>query len=484
MLQSKKRPNILFFLSDQHSVKFISSNGNRVVNTPNLDRLIKEGTYFENAYCQNPLCVPSRSSLLSGKYSKNLGIYENRHIMESNTQTLSRVLSEAGYQTCVIGKTHFNGEQYQGYQQRPYGDLYGQGHQPEYIRTGKEKSESGLEDILINSGPTNIPLPMTQTEICVSETVKWLQTYADKSYEKPFFLSVNFDKPHFPYRPPAKFFNKYKDRVTLSNYPDDYANKMAVEFVKKAFEINGAWDHYGKNKEIHKKALASYYGCVEWVDDAVGRILDSLEFLGLSENTIVIYSSDHGEMAGEKGAWQKTVFFDCSAKVPLIIKWPDNIKAGVKSQALVGLIDLFPTLCEFSDVKTPSDCDGISLVNHLIDKKPIDRQQIFCESVVLKVPEHAGCMIRTDRFKYNYYLIGKHELYDLKADPEEENNLISDSFYQGIAEKLRKQIEEFWCPEEQINRYNNCPKMAREKHFYLYSNQFISSDGTVNNGRP
>lgn len=480
----KDRPNILFFLSDQHSTKFINDCETKFINTPTINSLIKEGTTFLNAYCQNPLCVPSRASLLTGQYSKKLGIYENRHVLESNSQTLPSVLSAAGYQTCLIGKAHFNGEQYQGYQQRPYGDLYGQGHQPEYIRDGNEKCESGLEDILQNTGPTEIPLPMTQTEICVSEAVKWLQIYSDKSTDKPFFLSVNFDKPHFPYRPPAEYYNKYVNKVSLPEYPYNYANTTAVEFVKKAFQVNGAWEHYGKDKDIHERALASYCGCVEWIDNAMCRILDSLEFLGLADNTIVIYSSDHGEMAAEKGSWQKTVFFDSSSKIPLIIKWPNKIRAGIASKELTGLIDLFPTLCKFAGADIPKCCDGISLVDHLCEGIPLNRKEIFCESVVLSVPEHAGCMIRTPKFKYNYYLIGEDELYDMETDPDETKNLIGNLSYKEIEVELRERVEKFWQPAEQINRYKNCPIFTREKHFYLYSNQFISSDGTVYNGRP
>jgi choline-sulfatase len=139
---------------------------------------------------------------LTGQYSKDLGIYENRHILEANTITIPRVLGQAGYRTCLIGKAHFNGDQFHGYQQRPYGDLYGQAHQPEQIRSGDSADDSGLGDILGNSGATEISLPLTQTEICVSEAAKWLQSHVDTNPDQPFFLSVNFDKPHFPMRAP------------------------------------------------------------------------------------------------------------------------------------------------------------------------------------------------------------------------------------------------------------------------------------------
>ena len=479
-----KKLNILFVLSDQHSSRFLGTVGDRYVETPNFDRMISDGVYFDNAYCQDPLCVPSRASLITGRYSRNLGIYENRHVLQSNTVTLPRYLGQCGYRTCLIGKSHFNGEQFQGYQQRPYGDLLGQGHQPEYIRTGAAwESEHGLEDLLDNSGPTAIPLPMTQTEIVVAETVKWLQLYADSSDKRPFFLSVQFDKPHFPYRAPKKFFEKYVGRVSLPR-GRTFITENGVEFVRKAVEINGGWEHYGKDQEIHERALASYCACIEWVDDAFGRIVDSLDYLGLSDDTIIIYSSDHGEMAGEKGAWQKTLFYDDSSKIPLIMRWKGHIKAGCTVHDIVGLIDIFPTLCAFADLDVPAWCDGLSLKDLLEHGTHISRNHIFSESVVLKTPEHAGCMLREGKFKYNYYLQGKHELYDLDADPEEKENLIDSAVHTEIKMRMCKKIEAFWDPVKQVERYLSCPMMKSEKHFYLYSNQFISGDGSIFNGRP
>jgi len=478
------RPNILFIFTDQHNASFMGCAGKDIVNTPNLDQLAKKGVMFHNAYCQNPLCVPSRASLITGRYCRNIGIYENRHILESNSVTIPRVLSAAGYRTCVIGKTHFNGEQYQGYQQRPYGDIFGQAHQPDPIRK-PENFEHGLGDLLENTGVSGIPLPLTQTEICVAETSKWLQGHIAMYSDKPFYLSVNFDKPHFPIRAPKKYYEKYAGKIQLPEFPPDYLEKDAVPFVREAIKVNGGWEHYGKDVEMHERALAAYYACIEWVDDAIGRILETLKYLGLSDNTVVIYSSDHGDMAGEKGAWQKTVFFDSSVKVPMIIRWPEHFKSNACIDELVGLIDLFPTMCEIAEIETPEICDGISLVPILEGRKDgFERDAIFCESVVLKVPEHAGCMIRTCKWKYCYYIDNNEELYDMEQDSGEWNNLAENPEYDYIKSQLKARVIEFWKPEDQIDRYKSTPIMKNEKHFYHYSNQFALSDGTIFDGRP
>jgi len=477
-----KKPNILFILSDQHNASFLGCNGNELINTPNLNMLAAQGVLFENAYCQNPLCVPSRCSLLTGRYSKDLGIYENRHILESDSMTIPKVLSANGYKTCVIGKTHINGEQYQGYQQRPYGDLFGQAHQPDPKRT-EPAPDSGLGDVLGNSGATGIPLPLTQTEICVSETAKWLQTYVSQNDSRPFMLSVNFDKPHFPMKAPKKYVEKYAGKVKIPEFYPDYLEKYAVPFVKKSFEVNGAWEHYGKDREIHEKALAAYYACVEWIDNAIGRILQVLEYLELAEDTIIIYTSDHGEMAGEKGAWQKSVFFDASSKVPLMMAWGSNFPAGQRRKEPVGLIDLFPTLCDLSGIKVPEECGGVSLKPLLFGDETLARKAVFCESVVLKVPEYAGCMMRSGKWKYAYYLDGTEELYDMENDPGEWNNLASAEQYSHIVKEMNFEVLKFWKPEEQMKRYNRTPRMANEKHFYPYSNQFVI-DSAVADARP
>ena len=230
-------------VTDQHSVRASGCYGNDRIATPNLDRLAAEGVVFDNAYCQSPLCVPSRTSLITGQYCRNHGVYDNQHILEANSDTLPRWLGEHGYRTCLIGKAHFNGEQYHGYQQRPYGDFWGQAHQPDPARTSA-KGESGLGDLVGESGPSGIPLALTQTEICVAEATKWLLHHVDRTPGHPFLLSVHFDKPHFPWNPPARHFEPYAGRVALPDFdPDELAR--AVPFVQAA--ARGAPHRYPGN---------------------------------------------------------------------------------------------------------------------------------------------------------------------------------------------------------------------------------------------
>ncbi len=474
-----RRPNILFLLSDQHSPHICGWEGNGTIRTPSLDRLAVQGAAFRNAYCQSPLCVPSRASLLTGRYCRDLGIYDNQHVLESNGVTLPRLLGRAGYRTCLIGKAHFNGEQFQGYAQRPYGDLFGQAHQPD-PRRAKTANGCGLGGVG-QAGPSGIPLPLTQTEICVAEATKWLQAHVGMHAEQPFSLSVHFDKPHFPINAPARFCDHYRGAVAPPDVPPEHLDRQ-VPFVREAFTRTGLWGRF--DKEVQRRALEAYYGCVEWVDNAIGRILQVLDYLDLAEETLVVYSSDHGEMAGEHGVWQKTVFFEASARVPLIVRFPGVVSAGAVHEDIVGLIDLLPTLCDAAGADVPEECGGVSLMPVLRGAGGPDRDGIFSESVTLKGPEHAGCMLRTGPWKYNYYLDGGQELYHLGDDPGELTNLVDAPEHHGLVADLRGRVEAFWRPDEQRARYDRTPRMPREKHYYFYSNQFMLGDGTVVDARP
>jgi choline-sulfatase len=479
----QKRPNILFILTDQHSPHLTGYEGNSIIRTPNLDRLAAESAVFNQAYCQDPLCVPSRSSILTGQYCRTNGIYDNQDILPANGLTFPRHFSQHGYRTCLIGKGHFNGEQFQGYQERPYGDFYGQAHQPDPRRT-PDRGENGLGEIPKQSGPSQIPQLLRQTEICSAEAAKWLQTHASSRPEQPFLLSLHYDKPHFPINPPAEFFNRYRDQVKLperwfGDDRDEYLSKQ-VPLVQTNFKNEG---YYHADKEDHLKTLAAYYGCVEWVDQNIGQVLEVLEYLGLADNTIVIYTSDHGEMGTEHGSWQKMVFFEASVRVPLLIRWPGNIKPQ-QTDLLTGLLDLFPTLCEAAGLEIPESCEGIHLLPSLSGSQTPERDHIFSETVLLKQPRMAGCMIRQGNWKFNYYLDESSELYDLAADPDETENLTANGNHAETVKELKEKVLDFWHPEEQLNRYNSTPRMPREKHFYPYSNQFMLGNGTIADAQP
>ncbi len=334
------------------------------------------------------------------------------------------------------------------------------------------------------AGPSGIPLPLTQTEICVAESSKWLQTHAAQRGSQPFYLSVHFDKPHFPMCPPPEYFQRYEGRLHLPDLPPGFLEKE-VPFVRAAMRCYGICDPERRDRAAHERALAAYCGCITWVDDAIGRLLATLDYLGFAENTLVVYASDHGEMAGERGTWQKSVFYDPSARVPLLVRLPGNeAPPGRRVVAPVGLIDMFPTFCELAGTPTPDVCRGTSLLPLLTGGETLGRDAIFSESVVIHEPEHAGCMIRTARWKYNTYLDGAEELYDLSSDPDELTNLAITEHARPVRDELRQRVLQFWQPDQQLARYHAQPRMKRQKHFYEFSNQFLFGHGAIIDARP
>ena len=370
---------------------------------------------------------------------------------------------------------HLNGEQFHGFDERPYGDFFGQAHQPDPRRDG---TESGLGGLVANSGPSGIPLPMTQTEICVSEAAKWLQIHTSVSPEQPFCLCVSFDKPHFPLCPPASYFAHYDGKLTASVLPPGYY-EGAVPIVRRAIDV------FGQSEFDEAKALASYYGCIEWVDDAVGRLLDVVEYLGLRENTLIVYSSDHGELGGDHGCWNKTLFFEQSARVPLIVAGPCVARAGATCDRPVSLVDLFPTFCGAAGVTAPAACAGRSLLPLVTDPaNSWERDAIFSETAFYGMPELAGCMIRMGDWKYCYYLDKTEELYNLRDDPGEWKNLALCHTHSDIVFRLRERVIQFWQPEKQIERLRATPKVRRHKHHYPFSNQFLCGNGMIVDARP
>jgi choline-sulfatase len=481
--------NVLFIFSDQHNLHRLGCYGDAEVKTPNLDRLASEGFRFDNCYCQSPLCVPSRSSLFAGKYVKNILCYENDCILDTSRHIpFPSILTDGGYRTCVIGKQHINGQQYMGFRQRPYGDIYGQGHQPDPYRGADERQgKSGLGDVrdggyFALAGPTEIPEFQISENVISYEAVKWLQIHKELHQGEPFFLMLNYPKPHWPYNPPAEFMNLYEDIKGIEDI-DPASWEKDVAYIR---HIREQWGVTSSTEESMNRALRAYLGCVTHIDDLIGKTIDSLEHLGLLDSTAIVYSTDHGDMAGEHNLWQKGCFYEGSAKVPLIIKLPKGYSAGEVIKSNTGLIDIFPTLldlCGF-DVKEEYQLDGESLVPLMEGDVAGHSKEVYSEIGWLTFAGDAGCMVRDGQLKYNYYLESGHELYDLSNDPGERVNLVQTERYKQTCEDLRQKAESFFLPKEFSDRYRQQLRYAYQKYLHEYSNQYILADGTIIDARP
>jgi len=442
-----RHPNILFLLSDEHSYRFMghvpSDEGGEPAFTPTFDGLAAKGTVFTNTYCQMPLCTPSRLCLLTGLEVRRCGAWTNEAVLRPELMTLPRMLANADYKTCLVGKMHFGGTlQFAGFQHRPYGDLTGKcGHQGEPIDSPEAH---GMRMRTVGAGITGIPESLIQDEIVAHETVAFLREHQHAHPEQPWFLCASFSRPHFPLTAPRRYFERYwPNGVTepkVGATGDAYDHPMSVG-MRKGFQADAI------SYDEMMQARAAYFACVSYLDEVIGDLLLRLERDGILENTIIVYTTDHGEMAGEHGVWWKNGWYEGCTQVPLIVSLPEQRRGESphhECQTPVGLVDLFPTLCAFAGVNPPDDLDGIDLSAVVRGESPAPERPIFCDALTPRWG--AGTefrMIRWNHYKYVRFRQAPPLLFDLENDPEEQHNLIDSASgpSKDALEKLRELAE-------------------------------------------
>jgi len=420
------KPNILFLLSDEHSFRCMGhvaeNEGGEPVATPTLDRLAAQGTRFTDAYCLMPLCTPSRMCMLTGRNARECGAWDNNAILDPTLPTMPKLFAAAGYTTCLVGKMHFGGNlQFHGFQHRPYGDLTGRtGHQCEPLTLLADSTEERTKD----AGITAIPESKLQEEVVATETIAFLREQRHATPDKPWFLCASFSRPHFPLTVPRRYLDRYwPDGVTEPRAPaagDAYEHPMSVG-MRKGFKV----DRIAHEEMMH--ARAAYFGCVSYLDQVIGDLLLRLEADGLLENTIIVYTSDHGEMAGEHGTWWKNGWYEACTRVPLLISTPAQRQQKADAQAVetpVSHTTLFPTLCSLAGITPPADLAGPDLAKVVLGETKADAQAVFCDNLIPRWGEGTEFrMIRWGQYKYVYFRDCESLFFDLAADPDEQQNL-------------------------------------------------------------
>jgi len=481
-----ERPNILFIFTDDHAPHAIGAYGgslSKVDPTPNIDRLAREGMLFQNSFCTNSICGPSRAVIQTGKHSHINGFMRNGNRFDGSQQTFPKLLQKAGYETAIIGKWHL-GTDPQGYDH--WQVLPGQGdyYNPDFLSPDGKKQIEGY-----------------CTDIVTDLAIDWLKQSRDA--KKPFMLMCQHKAPHRCWMPPLRHLSLYDDRDipvpdTLFDEWKDNASparhqEMTIsDHMHLVFDLFGpaeegwdpnkvqgfdrsgfrnlqkmtdaqrkAWDaaYIPKNSEMreaglkgkdlvrwkYQRYIKNYLRCVKGVDESVGRLMDYLDSAGLAENTIVIYSSDQGFYLGDHGWYDKRWMYEESLEMPLIVKWPGKTKPGTVNEELVQNLDYAETFLDIAGAKIPKDMQGRSLVPLLEGKTPKDwRDAIYYHYFeypsVHMVARHDG--IRTDRYKLiRFYQFGEWEFYDLEKDPDERTNEYDNPEYADEIARLKKQLE-------------------------------------------
>jgi len=443
----RKRPNILFIMSDDHAAPAISCYGGKLNKTPNIDRIANEGIRFNNCFCTNSICTPSRATILTGKYSHKNGCLTLSDRFDGTQQTFPKLLQKAGYYTAMIGKWHLKTE--------PTGFDYwnvlpGQGKyfNPVMIEMGERKAHTGyVTDIITNFA---------------------LDFLRDRPADKPFCLLYHHKAPHDEWEYDPKYADLYKD-VSISEPEtlfDDYKNRG--EAIKRATQKIGmrhtkfeeetrhlkGWVRKAQQYQIYMK---KYLRCVASIDDNIGRVLNYLDESGLTEDTIVIYTSDQGFFLGEHGLYDKRFMYEESLRVPFVARYPREIKADSVNDDIVVNVDFAETFLDYAGVRTPKDMQGCSLRPLLKGRTPKDwRKSMYyrywMHGAHFNVAAHFG--VRTERYKLIYYYgqplnargakkretAPEWELFDLRNDPMEMNNVYGHPAYRGVVKKLKAEL--------------------------------------------
>jgi len=464
-----KKPNIVFVFTDDHGYQAISAYGSNRNKTPNMDRLAKEGMLFHRAFVTNSICGPSRAVIQTGKHSHLNGFIRNGNTFNGDQQTFPKLLRKVGYQTAIVGKWHLKSTP-QGFDY--FEVLVGQG--PYYNPPMRTTNKDGKVVTVKHTGYT--------TDVITDLTLDWLKNKRVK--DKPFMLMYQHKAPHRNWQPGPKHLNTYDD-VTLPEPEtlwDDYSNRaspaknqaMTVERHLSANDLKlnrgpgnltpeqrAKWEKaYGpKNKAFEEAKLTGkelvkwkyqryakdYLRCVASVDDNLGRVLKYLDDEGLSENTVVIYTSDQGWYLGEHGWYDKRWMYEESFRTPLIVRWPGVIKPGSENKDIVSNLDFAQTFLDIAGAPDPGDMQGRSLVPIFKGKTPDDWRTSFYYHYyefpgAHSVARHYG--VRTDRYKLiHYYQVNEWELFDLEQDPNELKNLHANPEYQTVRKNMEKELD-------------------------------------------
>ena len=445
------KPNILWICTDQQRFDTIGALGNPYVDTPNIDRLTEEGFTFTHAYCQCPICTPSRASFLTGQYASAVHVNGNGNShFPDEPPLVTRMLADDGYDCGLIGKLHLSsafgriekrvddGYRYWQYSHAPRDD-WEKGH--DYADWVRSKGEVLGE---LTRSLDGVPAEFHQTTWCAEKTIEFMKENRDG----PWLASVNIYDPHPPFNPPKEYREMFDpEKVDGPIFRDSDLEQQekleAIDFQSKAKHPSALnirspiVPQSPSNKSDPKTGggsdartlIAAYYAMIKLIDDQVGRMIDVLEETGQRDNTLIIFTSDHGETLGDHGLIQKGCrFYEGLVRVPLIFSWPGHVKAGVRSDALIELRDIAPLLLELAGVDVPERMEAKSLVPMLSGNQAPDEHRDFVRSEYYNALDQADATFATMYRNRQYKLVVYHghglgELYDLQEDPNEFDNL-------------------------------------------------------------
>ena len=431
-----KPRNVLVIMSDEHNPRVLGCAGHPVIRTPNLDALAARGTMFSSAYTTSPVCIPARAGFACGKYIHQIGFWDNADAYDGSIPSWHHLLRERGHRVASIGKLHFrsNGEDH-GFteEQIPMHIYQGKGDLLGLIRDDMPRRGNSKKMIAM-AGPGESPYTFYDKEICSLAQV-WLREQGVKQADKPWVLFVSFVAPHFPLTAPPEHYYKYWNRELPM--PQLYARESRpthpyLEDYRNSF----CYDDFFESEHDVRKALSGYFGLVSYLDENIGKVLSALEDTGLARDTVVMYTSDHGDNLGARGLWGKSTMYEQIAGVPWLIAGPDVPQAR-RIDTPVSHVDALPTILELAGESVPAGYPGYSLLDIACGADP--------ERTVLSEYHGMGSAtgafaIRMGKWKYVHYVGYPPQLFDLESDPDEIDDLGTDARHADALEECRRKL--------------------------------------------
>lgn len=438
------RPNILFLQADQLGAAALRAYGDPACRAPNLDRLAEEGAVFESAYCNFPLCAPSRFSMATGRLCSAIGAYDNAAEMPASAPTYAHYLRAAGYRTALSGKMHFIGpDQFHGFQARLTPDIYPADFSwaPSWGEEG-ERDTNDERGVLI-SGICERSVQIDYDEQVTFQAIQHLYDIARDADARPFFLQVSWTHPHEPYLCRKEYWDLYEGAEipppAVPAFPSGRHDAHSLRLLRDFRMLDATF----ADSDI-ARARRAYYGAISYLDSMIGRVLDALEAAGLRESTAIVFASDHGEMLGERGMWFKKHFFEPSLRIPLILRLPGAAPRRVATPA--SLVDLLPTFMGLAEGRGWSSevepLDGEDLLA-LIEEAPDPERPVYAEYLAEATPAPI-LMIRRGRHKFVWSSEDPPLLYDLAEDPRELSNLADSPGHAGVVARFRAEVARKW----------------------------------------
>ena len=440
----QKRPNIVFIMADQMAAPLLPVHGGKApIKMPNLKRLAESGVVFDSAYCNSPLCAPSRFSLVSGQLPSRIGAYDNAADFAADVPTYAHYLRRLGYRTALSGKMHFCGpDQLHGYEQRLTSDIYpaDYGWAVNWDEPQTRPSWYHNMSSVVQAGTCVRTNQLDFDEDVVHQARQYLFDHVRNTPDQPFCLTVSMTHPHDPYAIPQEFWDLYQDdtipmpRVSIAQDRQDPHSQRLLKVM----------DLWGQTmpEEAIRRARRAYFGACSYIDANIGKLVATLGACGIAEDTIIVFSGDHGDMLGERGLWYKMHWFEGAARVPMVIHAPGRFAAR-KVSASVSSVDLLPTFVELAggSIDASLPLDGRSLLAHLQGAPGHD------EVVGEYMAEGSNAplvMIRRGPHKFIHSSQDPDLLFDLNADPDELDNLATNPQHQSLLASFTAEARRRW----------------------------------------